>query len=156
MSTDADVIAAIDAAFSGVARPDHFYRNPVHCDECAEHDELLRTHDRFALTMEQIGHMSWDPVTGASPHGFAHLVPALVRLVFSTEDDPIGWYGEQFIFHLERDGKRNERWLYCSPEQRAAVAATLEHLIDTRAGLLEQYMVEHEVFRVLDIWRENE
>jgi hypothetical protein len=154
MSTDSEIIAEIDRAFAGVEAPEHFYANHNHCDECAEHDELLRTHDRYALTMDEIGHMSWDPVTGASPHGWAYLVPALARLVFSTEEHPIGWYGEQFIFHLERDGKRNERWLYCTPQQRAAIAAMLEHIIETRAEMLETYMSDHQAFRVLEIWRD--
>jgi hypothetical protein len=69
-------------------------------------------------------------------------------------EDPIGWYGEQFIFHLERDGTRNERWLFCTREQRAAIAAMLEHIIETRAELLETYMSDHQAFRVLEIWRD--
>lgn len=156
MTTDAEVFAQIDGAFRAVPRPEHYYTNPDHCDECHEHDELLRAHERFSLTMNEIGHMSWDPVTGASPHAFAYLLPALVRLALSTEEDPIGWYGEQLVFHLERDGKRNDRWAYCSPQQRAAVAALIEHLIDTRPELLERYMSDHQAFRVLEIWRELE
>lgn len=155
MTTDDEIIARIDAAFAGLPRPEHFYANPNHCDECAEHDELLRTHQPDALTMKEVGHASWDPVTGASPAAFAYLAPALARLVLSTEHDPIGWYGDQFIFHLERDGKRNDRWLACTPEQRAAIAAFVEHIIETRTALLEGYMSEHQAFRVLEIWQDG-
>lgn len=48
MTSDADLLARIDAAFADVGKPGHFtdYR---HCCECAEHDETLRSHDRDSL-----------------------------------------------------------------------------------------------------------
>jgi hypothetical protein len=43
--TDTEALGILDAAFGPCPRPEHF-TNDKHCEECAEHDELLRNRDR--------------------------------------------------------------------------------------------------------------
>jgi hypothetical protein len=60
MTTDAQVLAQIDAAFGDVERPEHF-TDYAHCCECAEHDALLRARDRDTLCIADVGNTGWDP-----------------------------------------------------------------------------------------------
>ncbi len=155
MATDADVLKTIVDAFAACPRPDQFYDNPTHCDECAEHDALLRSRALDELSIDDLGSPAWDPIPGVSDAAFAYLVPALARLALDPPHAKWGWYGPQLLTHLERDGRRNTRWAHCTPEQHDAVAALLEHIIDTRVELLERNFCDHQAFRVLEIWRER-
>jgi len=53
---------------------------------------------------------------------------------------------------LSWDGPRNWRWAYCAPEQRRAVAALIEHVIETRTELISDYGMDDEMLDVLEIW----
>jgi hypothetical protein len=149
--SDAEVLAQVDEAFASAARPEHF-TNYQHCGECYEHDELLRQRDRSTLAIEDVGSQAWNPITMATPQGFAYYLPALARLALGPM--PVGhdWYGYIILFELRRDGPRNERWLACTPQQRAAVAGLLEHLYTTRSGLVERYDCAYELMEALEIW----
>src|SRR6188474_2254840 len=119
--TDDEMLAAIASAFAVVPRPEHF-TNHTHCDECWEHDEVLRARDLDTLQIEDVGSQAWNPITMATPHGFAYYLPALARL--ALDPPPLkdwDWYGYIILFELRWNGPRNERWLYCSKEQRDAV-----------------------------------
>jgi hypothetical protein len=41
-------------------KPAHF-TNYRHCCECAEHDATLLAYDVNSISLEQLGHPSWDP-----------------------------------------------------------------------------------------------
>jgi hypothetical protein len=58
---DTEALGILDAAFGPCPRPEHF-TNDKHCEECAEHDELLRNRDRDTLTVADVGNPSWDPI----------------------------------------------------------------------------------------------
>src|SRR5688572_10438111 len=79
MITDAEILAMMRAAFADVERPEHF-TNHEHCDECFEHDVLLRSRDIDTLSRDDVGDGAWDPITMSSNQGFAHYIPALARL----------------------------------------------------------------------------
>jgi hypothetical protein len=49
-SPDERILQIVRDAFASVPRPEHF-TNYRHCDECYEHDELLRQRDRDSLTI---------------------------------------------------------------------------------------------------------
>jgi hypothetical protein len=153
--TDADVLRLIDDAFAGCPRPEHF-TNYTHCDECFEHDELLRSRDRDTLSMDDVGNAGWDPIAFCTAEAFAYYFPALVRLTLAMSDPNDAWYGDQLIVHLERDGKRNDRWQHCTSDQRSAVAALLEHIFETRGDFLSAgVFTEHQFFRTLEVWKDE-
>ncbi len=133
-------------------RPARFTNHPG-CEECAEHDELLQQRTHETLSYDDVGSAAWNPITMCQPDAFAYWLPALARIALAPPDDHWGWYGEQlFGSQLCWDGPRNWRWAYCSPEQRMAVAALIEHVIDTRTGLIREYTIENQILQALDIW----
>lgn len=151
MSTDAEVIARIDAAFGPVERPEHF-TNFTHCCECAEHDELLRSRDRETLRIEDVGNPAWDPICFTSPQGIAYYFPSLVRLALAPPLPPHGWYGDQLLFHLYSGFRDNKFFQYCTPEQRAVVTGLLAHIIESRAALLDELAFPDEFLRCHELW----
>jgi hypothetical protein len=151
--SDEDVLAGIDEAFSSVERPDHF-THFGHCCECAEHDALLLERDRDTLAIEDVGSQAWNPITMATPEGFAYYLPALARLALDPLPLHFDWYGYIILFELRWDGPRNDRWRFCTPEQRKAVALLLEHLFDSRADLFTLYDCHNELLEALVIWSE--
>ncbi|HEX6030538.1 MAG TPA: DUF6714 family protein [Tepidiformaceae bacterium] len=155
MGTDSEMLAAVREAFASVERPEHF-TNFRHCDECAEHDETLRGRDLETLSHDDIGSGSWDPITMCTPDAFAYWMPALARLALDEPHSHWGWFGPQLFFQLERDGPRNERWAFCTPAQRAAVRRLLEHIVETRAKLIDDHWnARNEVLRAWQVWAED-
>ena len=59
--TDAQVLAALDAAFAGAHRPEHF-TDFQHCEECKDHDELLRSRTRATLQLSDVDNPGWNPI----------------------------------------------------------------------------------------------
>ncbi len=150
-SSDAQILAAIQQAFAKRPRPDHF-TNYMHCDECAEHDETLRARDLQTLGIEDVGNPGWDPICFVAPEGFAYYFPALARLTLAPPAAPHGWYGNQLLFHLCYDGPGNKRMLACTPQERRSVVMLLQHIVDTRAELLDSNQCSDELFHAIDYW----
>jgi hypothetical protein len=149
--SDSDVLRGFELAFGGLTRPAHF-TNYTHCSECREHDELLCARDNTTLAIEDVGSQAWNPITMATPEGFAYFLPALARLALDPVPDKQDWYGYIILFELRWNGPRNDRWLYCTLEQRKAVAALLEHLYETRTQSIELYHCAYELMEALEIW----
>ena len=149
--TDDEVLRLLQVTFA-VERPAHFTNHPG-CSECAEHDDTLQAHTLESLGYAEVGSAAWNPITMCTPEAFGYWLPALARICLAPEDTHWGWYGDQlFTSDLRRDGPRNERWAYCTPVQRTAIAHFVEHVIDTREGLIEDYDLQHEMLDVLSIW----
>ena len=127
MTTGKAVLAAIDAAFLGSPKPEHFM-NHLHCEECSEHDELLRARNRETLKIEDAGNIGWQPISSCSPEGMAYYMPALAHLALAEPTYNYGWYGDTLHIHLSHDGKEIPFLKYCNPEQREAVANLLRFL----------------------------
>jgi hypothetical protein len=152
--SDAQILASIERAFAGCARPDHF-TNYTHCDECAEHDEILRSRDVVTLCLEDVGNPGWDPICFISPQGFVYYLPALARLALAEPTQPRGWYGPQLVFHLCSDGRRSERVLACTPEQRRPVVALLQHILETRVDLVDAWLCGDDLLRAIKYWADD-
>jgi len=151
MPTDSEVLAVINAAFGDVPKPDHF-TNYTHCEECAEHDETLRMHDRDTLLVSHVRNPGWDPLCFTSPQGKAYYLPTLAKFALDPPSSQHGWYGDQLLFHLYADGAENEFIRYCNAAQRRAVAALLAHFVDTRASDFEALTREDELLRANEFW----
>jgi hypothetical protein len=83
-------------------------------------------------------------------------MPGLARLALQPMPRGWDWYGYIILFELRRDGPRNDRWQWCSPRQRGAVAGLLEHLYETRRDEIRVYDCEHELLEALEVWLEKE
>ena len=154
MPSDADILQRVQQAFAVCRRPEHF-TDFTHCEECAEYDEVLRSRDIYTLRIEDVGNPGWDPICFVSAEGFAYFLPALARLALGEPDYVRGWYGGQLLFHLCSDGRRNERLLACTPEQRRAVVEFLQHLAETRASLVDSELRTDDLFQAVDIWSDE-
>lgn len=149
---DFEALDYLTQAFSACPRPEHF-TNFDHCEECAEHDETLRSRTPETLTVEDVGSPGWDPISFISPEGFVYFLPGLARLTF--KDTAIGWYGTRFFFHLVSDGPNNERFMYCSHQQQDAVAKFVAYLIESRATKIEDVCTSDDAMRAFEIWSGN-
>lgn len=151
--SDLAVLQNVQYAFSHRRKPEHF-TNYSHCEECAEHDELLLSRDIHSLRIEDV-RPGWDPICFISPEGFAYYLPALIRLALSEPSEKWGWYGGQLLFHLCSDGVRNERILACTTGERRAVVSFLRHLVETRVEWLDAERKSDELLNAIEYWSEE-
>ncbi len=151
MKTDNCVIQAVKLAFHAVRKPPHF-TNRAHCEECAEHDDVLRSHDRETLGLKQLANPGWDPLCFCSAEGKAYYMPTLVSCALRQEPGGVSPYWQQLLFHLEGDGPDNALIAWCSTAQRRAVAIFLEHLIESRADAIERYGAIDDILKVHGYW----
>jgi hypothetical protein len=151
MQSDASIMQIVQQAFAKRPKPEHF-TDYEHCEECAEHDEVLRSRDICSLRIEDVGSPAWDPVCFTNPEGFAYYMPAFVRLALGEPIEPYGWYGSQLLGHLCSDGLRNDRVLACTVAQRRAVVAFLQHVVETRSQLADSYDCTDNLFQAIEYW----
>lgn len=150
MSSDASIVETIAAAYAGVEKPGHF-TNYLHCEECEEHDQTLVLHDRDTLKLEHVNNPGWDPLCFCTPHGKAYYMPCLVKFALA-DSQSVSPYWQQLLFHLEGDGRDNAFITFCTPQQRQAVAAFLQHLVETRATDVESHNLTDELLRTHEYW----
>ena len=152
MSSDASIIQTLQQAFAKRRRPEHF-TDYTHCDECAEHDAMLRSRDIYSLRFQDVGNPGWDPICFITPEGFAYYLPALARLALEHPAKQHDWYGAQLLLHLgSGDCMMMERIRVCTPEQRRAVVAFLHHLVETRSDMADSYLRSDELCRAIERW----
>ena len=133
-------------------KPSHF-TNYKHCCECAEHDETLLAFDNDSISLQQLGHPSWDPLCFSSAEGFIYYMPALVRLTLDTIEKSQEMYLDQLLFHLIRDGKDNRLVKACSKEQREFITAFLEYLIEHYVSQIKAGIYySDDILKAHDIW----
>jgi hypothetical protein len=149
--SDQSILTEIGNAFAFVPKPKHF-TDHLHCEECAEHDELLRTRDRSTLQLADVGNPGWDPLCFTSSEGFAYYFPALARLSLQPPTPQHDWYPPQLLFHLTYQGLENRHFSSFTPQQRRAVLTLLNHLQRTRAPLLEYYIADTDLAEAQQIW----
>ena len=153
-----DVLNAIDNAFRSVTRPAHF-TNYKHCEECAEHDNLLRSRDRATLRIQDVENAGWNPLVFLTPEGFVYYFPALARLALSSN-------GEEFLtsfvpFHLyelltDQEGGRHPWLSALSKEQCNAILCFVCFVADQKKSILEALAVEPETLDQAVIFWKNE
>lgn len=151
MQTDADLLHVIDAAFGEAQRPEHF-TDYTHCEECAEHNQLLRDRDCLTLAIEDVGNICWQPVSFCSPAGLAYYMPALASLAMAPPTDEYGWYGDTLGIHLSSNTKFRA---YCTPLQRTAIADLIDHLNTSRLTLEERQTDDQTMRETSALWRQR-
>ena len=132
-----------------VEKPEHF-TDFNHCEECADHDETLRSSSVEQIGLEQLGNPGWDPLCFCSTEGLKYYLPALVRL--SVETIEREFYFEQLLFHLAYAGAENRLLQGCSASQREFVAAFLAHMIFTYPNELERNTSVEEALSTHELW----
>jgi hypothetical protein len=148
-----DPFADLQKAFEAEPRPEHF-TNYRHCDECYEHDELLRSRDQASLRLEDVNNAAWDPICFVTDQGWRYYLPSLVRLAWESTSSH-DWYLPQLLFHLISDGKGNRRVASCNAAQRKAIVAFLWHVLETSGKQIAEYNIENDLQTAIEIWSEN-
>ncbi len=128
-------------------RPENF-GNFEHCDECAEHNELLKSKDLESLSLEDVSPAS-DPFCFCSDAGTKYYMPALIRLCLEPSED---FFFCQLLSHLEKDGKENSLFLSCTKEQRELLKNFIDFMINNYAEEIEKNLCDHAAFRTYDVW----
>ena len=135
-----------------VPKPSSF-GNPLHCCECFEYDETLRTHNIDSIGRDQLGNPGWDPMTYSSVDGAMYYMPALIKLTLDTMDNPQEMYIDQMLFTLNRDGAGNELITACNTEQRIFIADFLDYLIGHYDSEVEsRIFCSTQVLKAHEIW----
>ncbi|MCL1498580.1 hypothetical protein [Xanthomonas nasturtii] len=150
MKTDTEILGILDLAFADIQKPDHF-TNYQHCEECLEHDDTLRSHDRDTLRLDHVSNAGWDPLCFCSAEGKAYFMPTLIRFALERANHP-DWYAHQLLFHLAGDGTDNALYQYCNKTQKDAISEFLSHFIETRANEIEERMCADEFLLIHQRW----
>jgi hypothetical protein len=107
------------------------------------------------LLISDVGNICWQPISFSSPEGIAYYLPSLARLALAEPTGEYGWYGDTLQLHLASGGEDNRLLLFCSPAQRKAVAALLEHMNASREMLGERLTTIEEMEATRVLWAKN-
>lgn len=140
------ILEVIGRAFSG-ARPAQMVRNPKHCDECAEHEEVMQAVTPQTVSLEQAGSPAWDPVCYLTDEAYCYFMPGFARLTLGRGDD---YYLDQFLFHLE-----SGRVACLDEEQCRAAADLLDYLYETKSDEIDDYKDDKALGHVMDLLAER-
>ena len=130
-------------------KPEHF-TNYQHCEECMEHDETLLNSTIDTIGLEELGNPGWDPICFCSAEGVKYYMPSFIRLSLTSMDNE--FYLEQFLFHLESNGKDNDLYQSCNEEQRQFILKFIEYVIINHTTMLEHNCCENGALTVQAIW----
>ncbi|MEY4562875.1 MAG: hypothetical protein RLZZ618_2152 [Pseudomonadota bacterium] len=150
---DQNVLTLIDSAFADVVKPEHF-TDYTHCDECNEHDTMLRARTRDSLRRSDLGNPGWDPITFSRAEGIGYFFPVLARFALLPDvwrDNE--WYAGQFLSHIAWDGRENRFLLWCTPQQRIVVHAFLTHFSATRGNAALSCAIQDDLQAGLAAWQ---
>ena len=147
--TAAEVKEQAYHAFGDLPRPRHF-TNYQHCEECAVHDETLRSHDPRTISYEELGNPGWDPICFALPQAFLYYFPALVRLALDGRDRES--YLDQFLFHVTYEGEESRFFKHFSREQRQVTLTTLCYIRERMKTEVAECMLGEQLTEAVDLW----
>jgi hypothetical protein len=139
----------VEQVFSGNAVPEN-YTNRDHCDECAEHDETLRSYTPKSIGLEQLGNAGWDPICFVLPKAFKYYFPALVRL--SLDSEGANGYLDQFLFHVTYQGEDSRFFKHFSNAERGATLEVLQYIESNMDDLVHEWNLENELKEAIGLW----
>ncbi len=144
-----ELLGLVARTFADVPRPEHF-TDHTHCEECADHDETLRSFDRDSIGLGQLGNRGWDPLCFVHPQGFLYYFPAMVRLALSSRGQEV--YLDQFLFHLTYEGEESRFFGHFSGPQCRAVLEVLHWIRANMGSLVREWSLESEMDEALALW----
>ena len=139
----------VEQVFSGNAIPEN-YTNRDHCDECAEHDETLRSYTPKSIGLEQLGNAGWDPICFVLPKAFKYYFPALVRL--SLDPEGSNGYLDQFLFHVTYQGEDSRFFKHFSKAERGATLEVLQYIESNMDDLVHGWNLDNELKEAIGLW----
>lgn len=147
------ILDKIQAAFVNTLRPEHF-TNYLHCEECKDHDDTLKSKQLNELTINELAYPGYDPITFCTAEAKSYLFSTLAKITLETStSDCAYWYGVQLINQLDYSG--SDFLQLCNKLQREAVSDFLSYLIETRTNLIEQYDLIDDFLHAYEIWHDS-
>ncbi len=149
-------MALVVQAFGRVRRPQHF-TDFTHCNECRDHDALLRSRDRETLAIGDVDNLGWNPINFLTPDGFLYYFPALAKLGLSPQGE--GFLTDLVPFHLcdalyDKKGRHTHPWLGAlDGHQRNAIREYVRYVARTKRHIMEPYgAYAEELDRAVTFW----
>lgn len=150
MSTE-KIIKDAYRAFSSFSRPKHF-TNYKHCEECAEHDETMRSCSLSELGLRQVGNVGWSPIPFLTEQAYGYVMPRLLELALTNGTNA---QEEHFIFQyllaLTPEPK-NRNLGYFSPEQATVVLESLYYIRGHMAEVVENECCKNDLTAAIAKW----
>ena len=113
--------------FSSFERPEHF-TNYTHCEECAEHDVTLQQCALHDIGSNQVGTISWNPISLLTTDAYGYVMPRLIELSLNLE---LNMADEFILFDwliYITPGPENNRGKGFSKKQRLVILNTLKYI----------------------------
>lgn len=151
MSRD-EIINDAYRAFSNFSRPEHF-TNYAHCEECAEHDETMRSCSLSDIGSNQVGNPGWSPIPFLTEQAYGYVMPRLLELAlnnsFNNDNDPF-----VFQYLLALTPSPEHRTLdYFTPEQATVILNSLYYIRDHMATVIENECCESNLVEAITLWQ---
>lgn len=125
-------------AFDGFERPATYVEQDLYEPERDDYETMLGGLPREQLTVQSFGTVSWGPLCHLTPEAMAYLLPRLMALAASDQQDKFGdRFMMTFINHFS-EGPADRRFTLLQPAHRAVVASFLEHLSIEHRELVKQ------------------
>jgi hypothetical protein len=101
--------------------------------------------------VDHVVNPGWNPIGFSSPQSKAYYLPSLVQFALqgSANNSP---HLMQLIQHLDGYGANDALVSYCGKGQRRAMAAFLEHVVETRTAYLASHDPFDQVLRTYTYW----
>lgn len=152
--TAQELCAHVRAVFADAPRPEH-HTNYEHCEECREHDDLMRSRELDTLELADVDNPGWNPVCFLSAEAFRYWFPAFARLCCLPPAEELSYLPE-FLFFLgpvegDSSGVSRQTALF-SPTHRRAVLTFLRWNAEHMAGLLEGTCYQQNLADALAFW----
>lgn len=132
-------------------KPKHF-TNFNHCEECAEHNQILLDNNIDTIGLDELGKPGWDPMCFSSEQGKKYYMPALIRLSLDTISNE--FYLGKLLSHLENDESGKKLIENCNFEQQEFIASFIKYLIDNHAQEIENNCCLKKAIRIHKAWSE--
>lgn len=148
------VLRNLYSAFSDCKRPEHF-TDYEHCEECAEHDEVMRSATLDTLDSVHLGGPGWAPFSFLTVEGFAHYMPRILELAVTGKGNEHGdLFLSDILFQLV-PGEEYDRFKNYSTAQRQAVLGALLYAKENCQEGLALYASEDDMEEAISYWGRN-
>lgn len=144
------IVSEAYRAFSGFARPEHF-TDHTHCEECAEHDETMRSRSLGEIGIHQVGNPGWSPIPLLTERAYGYVLPRLVELALNSKP-----YPDSFVFSYLlalTPSPEHRKFDYFTPDQRSIVLQSLYYIKDCMGAQIEWECCQSNLSEAIALWQ---
>ncbi len=140
--------------FSEFKRPEKFQRQSDVDPESEEHEKTLQKYKRHTLSLDAVGSIGYNPITGINAQGMAYFMPRLIELaldlknITKSESEPYLW---NFILQI-MPYDNEERFYLFQTEHKAFVCKVLQSIQETYSTYIENNCFESEIQDSIKKW----